>query len=212
FRKIQMAGTYAIHLPISSEVNMSFGTRLGISNNTFIREKAVVLNTSDPYQSYAGGDNTYDNFTANSSSKYMMDLGMGLYLYSNDFFVGFAADHLTRDLVEFGSGTANFNTQMHFNVMGGVKIPLNENLSLTPAFVAKYMWPAPPEIEGSLQLEYKKWLWGGMSYRHKDAVIAMFGMNLSETFKFGYSYDFTTSKMSNVSAGGHELVLGIMFR
>jgi hypothetical protein len=37
-------------------------------------------------------------------------------------------------------------------------------------------------------------------------------MNLSQRWKLGYSYDFSVTKMNQVSSGGHELVLGIMLR
>jgi len=208
FRRMQLAGTYALHLPVSKSVNLSFGTRLGLSNNAFLEDRAQVLNIVDQSQGYTDG--TYNSFVSNQSSKYIMDLGMGFYLYSKKFFVGIAADHLTKDLVEFGSGTANFNTKMHFNATAGIKLPLNENLTITPALLAKMMSPAPPTVEGSLQLEYKEWLWVGASYRHKDAVIGMLGLNISERIKFGYSYDFSINRFKGLSSGGHEIVLGLM--
>ncbi|MEY3238018.1 MAG: hypothetical protein RI883_2119 [Bacteroidota bacterium] len=210
FRKMQLSGTYAIHLPISSNYNLSFGTKLGLSNNTFLQEKAIVLNQMDPSAPYSGGDAEYDLFVQNQSSKYIMDLSAGLYLYSKKMFFGIAADNLTKDFAEFGSGSANFNTQMHFNLTGGVKIDLNDNLMLMPAILIKFMQPAPMSIEGSLQLEYKEWLWTAFSYRHKDAIVGMIGMNISERFKLGYSYDFSLSRFNDFSSGGHELVLGLM--
>lgn len=208
FRKLQLSGTYAIHMPVSKKMNLSFGTRIGISNNTFLRDKAQVLNMVDQTQTYT--DNTYNTFAADQTSKYILDIGAGLYLYSKNLFVGISADQLTKDMVEFGSGSANFNNQMHFVGTAGYKIPLNENLSLTPAVLVKLMSPAPVSIEGSLQLEYKEWLWAGVSYRHKDAVIGMLGLNISERFKFGYSYDFSLSRFNDFSGGGHEIVLGLM--
>lgn len=208
FRRMQLAGTYALHLPVSKNVNLSFGTRLGLSNNSFLEDRAQVLNIVDQSQGYTDG--TYNSFVSNQSSKYIMDLGMGLYLYSKKFFVGISADHLTKDMVEFGAGTANFNTKMHFNATAGIKLPLNDNLTITPALLAKMMSPAPLTIEGSLQLEYKEWLWIGASYRHKDAVVGMVGLNISERFKFGYSYDFSINRFKGLSSGGHEIVLGLM--
>lgn len=208
FRTMTVAGTYALHMPISKNYNLSFGTRLGLTNNTFLKDKAQTLNIVDATQGYS--DLTYDQFAANNSSKWIMDLGLGFYLYSQKAFFGISADRLTKDMVEFGSGTANFNTQMHFNATAGYKIPLNENLSLTPALLAKFMSPAPVSVEGSLQLEYKEWLWAGVSYRHKDAIIGMVGLNINEMFKFGYSYDFSLSRFNDFSGGGHEIVLGIM--
>lgn len=210
FRRLNVSGTYAIHLPVSKNFNLSFGTKIGLSNNSFLQEKAVVLNTNDPFATYSGGDSEYDTYIQNQSNKYILDIGAGFYLYSKKMFFGISADHLSKDFVEFGTGTANFNTQMHFNVTGGVKIPLNEDVTLIPAILAKYMAPSPVSVEGSLLVEYKEWLWAGVSYRHTDAVVGMFGLNISERFKLGYAYDFSLSRFNDVSSGSHEVVLGLM--
>lgn len=208
FRRMNISGTYAIHLPLSRNYNLSFGTRIGLSNNSFLSDKAQVLNVLDPSLGY--NDATYDQFYAGSSNKMIMDICAGFYLYSKNAFFGVSADHLSKDFVEFGSGTANFNTQMHFNATAGYKFPISENLTLMPAVLAKMMRPAPLSIEGSMQLEYKEWLWLGVSYRHTDAVVGMAGLNISDRFKFGYSYDFSLSRLQNYTSGGHEIVLGLM--
>jgi len=208
FKRMSVAGTYAIHLPVSKNFNLSFGTRIGLSNNTFMKDKAQVLNVVDATQGYS--DPTYDGFIANQSSIHMLDIDAGFYLYSKNSFFGVSADQLTKDMVSFGSGTANFNSQMHFKATAGVKFPLNQNLTLTPAILLKYMSPAPISIEGSLQLEYKEWLWAGVSYRHTDAIVGMVGLNISDMFKIGYSYDFSLSRFNDFSGGSHEIVLGIM--
>lgn len=210
FRRTNFSGVYAIHLPVSANYNLSFGTKIGLSNNSFLQDRAVVLNNVDPTLTYNGGDTEYDSYIKDQSSKYIMDLGAGLYFYSKKLFFGLSADHLSKDFIEFGSGTANFNTQMHYNLTGGIKIPLNDNMILMPAFLVKYMNPAPVNVEGSLLFEYKEWLWIGASYRHTDAIVGMFGLNISEKVKFGYSYDFSLSRFSDFSSGGHEIVLGLM--
>lgn len=202
FRRLSVAGTYALHLPVSKNYNLSFGTKLGISNNTFLSDKAVTL-TPD-------ADQTYQAYTANALNRYIMNLGAGLYFYSNDLFIGLAADDLTKDLVSFGTGSPNFNTQMHFYGTAGYKFPISDNLTLMPTVLAKFMSPAPLSIEGNLQLEYKEWLWMGLGYRHTDAAVAMVGLNVSNRFKFGYSFDFNVSRFNQYSAGGHEIVLGLM--
>lgn len=206
FRKINFSGTYAIHLPVSRNGNymLSFGTRIGLSNNTFIQEKAIVKNQ--------GTDVTYTDYIANQSNQNIMNIGAGLYFYSKNMFLGVSADQLTRDMVSFGSSTVNFDTKIHANITGGFKFNIADSLTLTPAFLIKYMSPAPMSIEGSLQLEYREWLWFGVSYRNTDAIIFMAGLNISQRFKFGYSYDYSISRFNNYSSGGHELVLGIMFR
>ena len=202
FQRINLAGTYALHIPMSRKVNLAFGAKVGMTNNSFLQNRAVPLTPS--------ADNTYQTFIGNQSGRYCMDLGAGLYLYSKHFFVGVSADQLTRDMVEFGSGTANYDENIHYMATAGIKIPLNDNLTLTPAVLVKYMHPSPVAIEGTLQLEYKEWLWFGGSYRHGDAVVGMVGMNISHRLKLGYSFDFATTRYSTYRAGGHELVLGLM--
>jgi type IX secretion system PorP/SprF family membrane protein len=203
FRKMQFSGTYAIHIPISKTVNMSFGTKVGLSNNTFIQNRALVL---DP-----DIDKTYVTYTSNNSRNNILDLGAGLYLYSNRFFIGVAADQLTKNLVKLGSGSANFDSKMYFNAIGGLKLKLNNNVTISPSFLVKYMSPAPLTIECSVQLEYLKRFWAGISYRNTDAIIGMFGMNVNSKMKFGYSFDYAVSRFNKYSYGSHELVLGIMF-
>jgi len=210
FRRISISGTYAIHLPISETVNMSFGTKLGISNNSFLQDRAVLLSATDGYQGPVVQDDVYDNFVADQSSINILDIGAGLYFYSDDLFAGVSVDGLTKDWVSFGTGTANFDPRMHINITGGYKIPLNDNFKLMPSALAKVVVGAPLSIEGSLQLEYQNRMWIGASYRHGDAIAAMLGLSISEKFKFGYSFDFSTTQFNKYTAGGHELVLGIM--
>ncbi len=207
FQQLRASITYALHVPLSRNYNLSFGTSLGLSNRSFLADRAQTLNmmTGAAYV-----DNTYDNFVANTGAQNTMDLGAGLYLYSDKMFFGISADQLTKDFVKFGNVETTFDPNMHFQGTAGVKIPLSRDLTLMPAVLAKYTNAAPLSIEGSLQFEYKEWLWIGASFRNEDALVAMAGLNISERFKFGYSYDFNISRINNFSSGGHELVLGLM--
>lgn len=207
FRQMRASVTYSLHLPISRNYNLSFGTNLGLSNRSFLANRAQTLNLMTG-ASYV--DNTYDNFVANSGAQNTFDLGAGMYLYSKKMFFGISADQLTKDFVKFGNVETTFDPNMHFQGTAGVKIPLSRDLTLMPAVLAKYTQSAPLSIEGSLLFEYKEWLWFGASFRNQDALVAMAGLNISDRFKFGYSYDFNISRMQNYSAGGHELVLGLM--
>lgn len=210
FRSFSANAVYAIHLPVTRSTNISFGTKVGISNNSFLQDRATVLTQMPGYTGPAATDNEFDSYVANQSNLNYLNIGLGFYYYGERFFAGISSDRLTQDLVAFGSGTADFEPNMHFNFSGGYKFDLNDNTTLMPAVLVKYMAPAPVSIEGSVQLEYKEWLWGGLSYRHADAVVGMVGCNVSEMFKIGYSYDFSISGLNKVNSGGHEVVLGIM--
>ena len=202
FRSMNFAGTYAIHIPVSSQYNISFGTKVGIMNHAFLQDRAVVADVTS--------DNTYSSFVSNNGNVNILNVGAGLYFYSNELFVGVAADQLTKNMVSFGSGSGFYDPRMHVNFTAGYKIGLGDDYSITPAALIKYMSPTNPIYEGSVQLEYKEWLWTAVSYRHKDAIIGMLGMNLSNRFKLGYSFDYSISDLKQYSSGGHELILGIM--
>ena len=208
YRQLQIAGTYALHIPLSDKVNLSWGVNVGFSNRSFLRDKALTLNLM-PGQ--IGSDATYDTY-ANQGANNTIDVGSGLYLYSKKMFIGVSADQLTRDFISFGTDPANFDPNIHFKATAGLKLPLNDNLTIMPSVLAKYMAPAPISLEGSVQLEYKEWLWFGASYRSSNAIVAMSGLNISRRFKFGYSFDYSLSRFNEHSVGGHELVLGIMLR
>jgi len=210
YRKIAVNGTYALHLPVSAKMNMSFGVNLGVSNNAFLKDRAVVLTQLNGYSGPVMNDGEYDAYTMNQSNLYHFNVGAGFYLYSKNLFLGLSAFDLTKGAASFGSGSMNFDPQIHYNATVGYKFPVSDNVTLTPSVLAKYMTPAPLSIEGSLQMEYKEWLWFGLSYRSSNDAVVMAGLNINEKFKFGYSFDFTLNPIRNYSVGGHEIVLGLM--
>jgi len=208
FRNLSFNGTYAIHLPLSEQTNLSFGTRLGLTNHAFLQDKAQVLSSMNGM----GTDAVYANFVSGNGSRMFMDINAGIYVYSNRFFVGVAGHQLTRDLVSIGSDLMNADPRMHFDFAGGVYIPITEDLTIMPSAIVKYMNTVPPAIQANLQLEYRNWLWFGGGYRLDDAIMLMVGGNINQRFKIGYSFDYSTSRFNNYSSGGHEIVLGFMLR
>jgi type IX secretion system PorP/SprF family membrane protein len=204
FSNFLFSGTYAYHLPLSNKVMLAMGTRLGISNHSFDREKAIVKNLNDP---------EYITYNENQLNRNIINIGTGFFLYSKKLYVGISADQLTKDFINFGSGSANYNIKIHGNITAGYKINIvDSTLTLTPSILLKKMYPTPSSMEGTVQLEYKEFIWGGISYRHNDAVVISTGLNISRKLKFGYSYDFPISKFNSYSRGSHELILGIMIR
>ena len=204
FRKVSFSGTYAIHLPLDKahKYNLSFGAKLGMTNNAFLQDRAVVLNPTT--------DGTYVEVIKNQANQNTMNIGSGWYLYSSKLFLGISADQLTRDMVSFGASTANFDSRIHTYITAGFKVIDKPTFTLTPSVLVKYMASAPLSIEGSVQAVFGNRFWTAVSYRNTDAIVAALGLTISNKFKFGYSYDYSVSKMKNYANGSHELVLGIM--
>jgi type IX secretion system PorP/SprF family membrane protein len=210
YRKLSITGTYALHLPLSKNYNMSFGVNLGLSNNAFMQQRATVLTATSGYSGPAMTDADYNQYVMNQGNLNYLDIGAGLFIYSQNLFLGVSAADLTKSAVSFGTGSMNFDPRIHINATVGYKFSVSDNITLMPSILAKYMAPSPVSLEGALQLEYKEWLWFGLSYRSSNTAVAMAGLNISEKFKFGYSYDFSLNQMRNYSVGGHEIILGLM--
>ena len=63
------------------------------------------------------------------------------------------------------------------------------------------------EAELTLRLKYNRFIWGGLAYRWKEAVIFMAGCEF-KNFLLGYSYDYSTSAIQKASSGSHEVFVG----
>jgi type IX secretion system PorP/SprF family membrane protein len=209
FGKLSVAGTYALHLPLSKKLNLSFGTKVGISNDRFDKDKAQVLSQM-PDASNFMIDNEYNQFVASQGRVNYLNISAGLYLYSKNLFLGASIDQLSQDFVKFGPGSSNVQPELYYQFTGGYNIPISSKVKLTPSVLYKFINTYNYSLEGALTAEFNDRLWVGASYRNSKALIGMAGITISNKFKFGYSYDFDLSNVRNYSNGGHEIILGIM--
>ncbi len=209
FRTFRLAGTYAYHLSLSRDYRLSLGVNLGLSSRSFLQDKAQVLSVMT---NTGFTDATYATYTSNQSEQYTMDLEAGLYFYGKGIFAGFSANQLTGDLVKFGNRMTSYDPKIHYFLTGGYRFSINNSMKLTTAALFKYLPPAPLSMEATVQLDFHDQFWCGLSYRHKDAVVAMFGCVISEKVRIGYSFDLSISKMIRYNSGGHEVVIGLMLR
>ncbi len=207
FRQIKLMGTYALHLPITRDYNLSFGTSLGLSNRAFIPENAQVLSVLTNTGVF---DQTYDAYVAGQGAQNTLEVEAGMYFYGQGAFLGVSMNQLSKDFVQFGNRDFNFDPRMHLFVSGGYEFNVNRQVTITPAFLVKYVRRAPVSFEIAGQVEYLQRYWGGLSYRYNDAVVANLGMYVSDVFKIGYSFDLPITPIRNYSAGSHELVLTFM--
>ena len=85
-----------------------------------------------------------------------------------------------------------------------------DDISFLPSITAKYVNPVPLSIDVNTKFQYRDIFWVGASLRPDDGFAAMVGMNISSSLNVGYSYDYTTSMLNNVSDGTHEIVIGFL--
>lgn len=179
---------------------LSFGMSGAINQLTLDKTKLIPHIANDP---------TVDNAYA---SQVVPDINFGLYYHNLDYYyLGFSVFNIIQtkaDISNIPNGLQNTHVR-HYYLMGGTTIQLDKPWLLLPSFLVQGIEATVTQIDIGTRLMYNKKYWLGASYRHKDAIIPMIGINLHES-RFGYSYDITLSKIRNYSSGTHELTCTIL--
>ena len=199
-KRFSAAVTYAYHVGISDQTSVSAGISAGIQNMSLNTSKLVWDIPMDP--SVAGSG--YLN-------RISPDLSAGVYLYSANYFAGLSGQQILPSRLKWSEDTLKLSGGRlipHLFFTAGYKLYLGDDFTLLPSILMKYVNPAPIGIEANAKLQYRDLMWAGTSYRFKDGFAAMVGMNVSNSFNVGYSYDITTTRLNTVSRGTHEIMLG----
>jgi len=195
-----ISGTYAYHLGLTDRLNLSVGIMAGINRISLDVSQVVLENPADP--AIANGN----------TSQFKPDLGVGVWAYSANYYFGASVQQLIKQTLSFGNKSVynQGKTVPHYFVTGGVKLFLDEDITLMPSVLFKVVNPAPASYDINMKLAFSNRLWVGGSYRHNDSQSAMLGVNINPAINLGYSYDFTNSNLRTVSNGTHEIVLSLL--
>ncbi len=209
FNRFSAAGTYAYHIGLNPTTNLSAGFSAGITMISIDKSK----------NDFGGGDPS-DPATGNAISgelnRLRPDIGAGLWLYSRDYFIGLSAQQIVPQKLAFVDDAAmpvKGRLIPHTFLTAGYRFLLNDDINAIPSVMFKYIKGSSKndfQVETNLKLQYRDDFWVGGSYRYQDGYAAMLGVNVSNTFNLGYSYDFTQTELRTVSKGTHEIVLGFL--
>jgi type IX secretion system PorP/SprF family membrane protein len=212
---------YSYHLPLGP------GT-LGIGLNGGLMQKSINVNFIAPEGGSTGnggiGSNGFDpSVPWNKTSSTTYDVGFGLYYQTRKLYVGLSSLHLPEQQFT-SSGFApisknnwdlKYKEARHYYVMAGYTFIPAPAWEITPSMLLKSV-ASSSQLDVNLMAKWNKMIFGGMSYRISDAIVAIIGLErpfgTRMTAKFGYSYDMTTSKIATYSNGTHEIMLGFCYK
>lgn len=201
FKNIYASFTYAYHIKLAEQLNLSVGAGVGVVNIGFDRNALNFENENDP---------AVNNYIPNQIKP---DASVGTWLYGSRFFVGASVQNAIPFEIKFTKDLAyqaKAKYVPHLFFTGGYKFFILNNVSFTPSVLVKYVSPAPVNFDVNVKFAYRDRIWLGGGYRRSDSMSAMFGVNISPSMNFTYSYDFTTSAIRNRSAGSHEIMVGFL--
>jgi type IX secretion system PorP/SprF family membrane protein len=199
---LNFSGIYSYHLEVNRNFSIKAGFQATYAQRTLDWSK---LTFSDQIDSrYGFIYSTKEVFGPNSVN--YVDFSAGMIGYSERFFFGFAAHHLTQPDQSFLVPSSRL--PMKITAHAGASIPLSRKTRFNdPAKIS-------PNILFQQQQDFRQINIGmyfqkspfvaGLWYRNKDAFIALVGIQQG-LFKFGYSYDVTISRLTNTTGGAHEI-------
>ena len=202
FSNQQFSLQYAYKFKLG-EGKLSIGTNIGFSNIVF-KGDSVHLVESDYFSP------AQDPIIPTTSVSGMgLDLGLGIYYSTKDWYAGMSVLHLPETSIELGD-VGDFFTKRLYTVSGGYNFELkNPDYKLkTSALIITDLVSWNPNV--SLLLDYKDKYWGGLSGR-LDAISFLLGIKVLNGLMIGYSYDLPITTIIAVSHGSHEICLGYEF-
>lgn len=211
---------YSYFLPVTNTFSLKAGFQAGFGQKSVDWNRLTFGDMIDPKQGFF---QQTSEAQPNTTVSYP-DFSAGLLGYSKLFFIGASAHHLLEPDQAFSSGPSPL--PMKISVHTGAIIPMGSSGPKRRPSRGRRGSNALPESSISPNILYRRQgdfqqlnlgmyvtkgpIVGGLWYRNADAFIVLFGFQ-TPNFRFGYSYDVTISKLSNASAGSHELSATVQF-
>ncbi len=206
---------FAYHLKLNEKIKLGMGLRVG--GGYWVRDNAKIREVLQRHTATGEWDAADPKFAGDNVSKFLPNVGAGLYLYGSRFYAGVSSPEILaydpdKALSLNSSDTKLIPRQVqHFYGTAGVFLPINADFGVKPSVMVKYVGNAPVEADLNLNVLLANLLWIGGSYRTNDAVVAMVEILITKQLQLGYAYDFTTTDIKKFSNGSHEIMLSYDF-
>jgi type IX secretion system PorP/SprF family membrane protein len=197
---------YAPVIPIDRKRSVSFAIQAGWWQKAVNWNKLTFGDQIDPQLGFI-------NATGEAAPAEMkvgsFDLATGIVFTGQYVFLGAAVHHILQQNESFLNGSSPLPRK--YTVHAGGNIPVGGKYSET-TISPNIMYRQQGDFQQlNLGLYFKKaQIAGGLWYRGNDSFIMLLGVEAGH-MRIGYSYDVTISRLTNVTAGSHEISLGYQF-
>lgn len=182
---------------------------LGIGPSVGFYNMSISATTDDwhiPESDYHETVGQDINIPQGEASQLALDLGAGVYLKSQDYFIGASVTHINQASIILGDQARSFLAR-HYYLSAGYTFGLADpQFEILPAVYFKTDLTAY-QADFAVDLVYKKRFSAGLNYRINDAVCVLIGFEMNNGLRIGYAYDIITSALSGYTGGSHELYL-----
>ncbi|WP_306349747.1 type IX secretion system membrane protein PorP/SprF [Flavobacterium sp. '19STA2R22 D10 B1'] len=155
---------------------------------------------------------TDTRFQYNINNKFSPNIGAGVYLYSENSYIGFSIPNMLETKhydKKSGQDAASYvsTDRLHYYLIAGHVFDVNDEFKFKPTLLTKMVQGAPLQVDLSANVLFQEKFSAGVAYRWNAAMSAMVGYQVSDSWFIGYSYDAESTKLANYNSGSHELFL-----
>lgn len=183
---------FSYTLFLSDKNRLAFGLKAGV---TFLDVRELLTVDPDPL-----------NIPIH---EVLPNFGAGIFYYGERFYAGLSAPNFleTRHLEKDGGVVSSASEKMHYFLTAGYVFDLSKSVKLKPSTMLKATSGAPLSVDLSANLLLEEKFEVGLSYRFDDSIGGMLGFNVSDDFRIGYAYDYTTTTFGDYNSGTHEIMM-----
>lgn len=197
-----VTANYAYRVNLQDNLLLSFGISAGGYYYYAGLHDLPITSTTDP------------TFVGNLEKTFLPNAGFGAYVYHERYYAGFSIPKLFQNNLgdyEYDADRVN-ELKRHYFITGGYLWDIDRDFQFQPSIMQRVVGGAALSTDISARFSYQGMYWAGLSYRIGDAISFMTNVQVNPQVNVGYSYDFTTSKLSTVSAGSHEIFISYGYK
>ena len=202
-----VSASFAYRIPIGKKkkVKLAIGLSAGFTNYRADFNSVATTTANDP------------NFVGNNQNRWLPNIGFGVYIYSDKFFVGASLPHILTNRLNgkasvFETSPNIARQYYHLLVTGGYVFDLGKKVKFMPSVLMKYEpIHAPVTFDFNATFIFIDRLWIGAGYRLNDSYNFMASAYVTKQLRVGYCYDLTVSSLNKYTTGSHEVMLGFDF-
>lgn len=181
---------YAYQIRMGEKSKLSFGLGFGIVNKSLEGSKLIYDDMSDESGIYS------------NTSKMKPDFDFGVAYNSEKFTIGLSSTHIDQSL----KSASVLKVPRHFYMIAKYKIVASDKINIIPSLKVKSI-SSVTQFDLSALMYYGGKFWIGASYRQKDAIVGLIGLDITKNLRLGYSYDYNSGAVKSYSGGSHEIML-----
>jgi type IX secretion system PorP/SprF family membrane protein len=185
--------TYGYHLPLGSDINLSFGLQGGFVN----------YRTDYSNMNFNPADGKFSN-----QSEWKPNIGTGIFLRNEKFMVGLSVPKLLNTT----SSVEQYSTRLynqHAYALAAYILQLSYRLKLKPWVMARMVAGAPVSLDYAASLKVDDAYSLGFFTRNLTTYGAFAQINLGDNMRFAYVFELPTQKSVGSQFTTHEVTVGV---